>query len=120
MCDADLFQLPLQPGHVDHEYIFVQIEAVIPQFFQKLILADNFFTVHKEIIQDTEFIPGQLRLFAFVPDGRQVEVQSASLSGEFAEIARVIQAEGPPDLFEEDQRIVGLGDEVNAPLRGCS
>lgn len=44
-----------------------------------------------------------------------MEIQSASLSGEFAEIARVIQAEGPPDLFEEDQRIVGLGDEVNAP-----
>ena len=68
MCDSYLSELVLQPGHVDHEYIFIQIEAVIPQLFQKFFFSDNFSAVHKEIIQDAEFVPGEFCLPATVPD----------------------------------------------------
>ena len=78
MCDPDILELTLQPGHIDHEHIFVQIEAVIPQLFQKLILPDDLIAVHKEIIKDAKFIPGQLCLPAVVTDRGQLQVQRAS------------------------------------------
>ena len=114
MCDSDVLELTLQPGHIDHEHIFVQIEAVIPQLFQKLIFPDDLIAVHKEIIKDAKFIPVQLCLPAVLTHRGQVQVQRASFFGELAEIAGICQPECPPDLLKQDERIVGLGDEINA------
>ena len=114
MCAPDVLELPLQPSHVDHKNIFIQIETVIPQLFQKLILSDDFLTVHKEIIQDAEFIPRELCLPVVVPDRGQMQIKRAFLFRDLAEIAGVSQPESPPNLLKEDQRVIWLGDKVDA------